>query len=255
MDGQFFAGFDLGEESIGEGEVALFHRSFGGGDAVAADIIAKAVEGFFESEDFGVELGQCLFRVCELAVQVGDFFFKRRAFGTVGLVTLRIGLIAPFFCQSDEFALGHFDKICAGWWSQGFGVRDFDFEWLIAENEPAEKSKKEEKYRDEGSRQPNFRLILDKEIHHQPSQRVPDQSIYMTHLGKWGSWRGEPRPTGLRGRGSGAFYRTFSVARPIIARMSEMIQKRITICGSAQPFFSKWWWIGAIRKMRFLVRL
>ena len=33
-------------------------------------------------------------------------------------------------------------------------------------------------------------------------------------------------------------YRTFSVARPIIARMSEMIQKRITICGSFQPFFS-----------------
>ena len=32
--------------------------------------------------------------------------------------------------------------------------------------------------------------------------------------------------------------RTFSVARPIIARISEMIQKRITICGSAQPFFS-----------------
>ena len=33
-------------------------------------------------------------------------------------------------------------------------------------------------------------------------------------------------------------YRTFSVARPIIARISEMIQKRITIWGSAQPFFS-----------------
>jgi hypothetical protein len=33
-------------------------------------------------------------------------------------------------------------------------------------------------------------------------------------------------------------YRTFKVARPIIARIKEMIQKRITICGSAQPFFS-----------------
>jgi hypothetical protein len=49
--------------------------------------------------------------------------------------------------------------------------------------------------------------------------------------------------------------RTFSVANPIIARIRLMIQNRITICGSAQPFFSKWWWIGAIRKIRFLVRL
>ncbi len=55
---------------------------------------------------------------------------------------------------------------------------------------------------------------------------------------------------------SGALpYRTFNVASPIIARISEMIQKRMTICGSAQPRFSKWWWMGAIRKMRFLVRL
>ena len=29
-----------------------------------------------------------------------------------------------------------------------------------------------------------------------------------------------------------------------------MIQKRTMIFGSGQPFFSKWWWIGAIRKMR-----
>ena len=41
-----------------------------------------------------------------------------------------------------------------------------------------------------------------------------------------------PRRNALR-------YRTLRVARPIIARISEMIQKRITICGSAQPCFSK----------------
>ena len=52
-----------------------------------------------------------------------------------------------------------------------------------------------------------------------------------------------------------AIHLTFSVARPIIARIRLMIQNRITICGSAQPFFSKWWWIGAIRKMRLFVRL
>lgn len=32
--------------------------------------------------------------------------------------------------------------------------------------------------------------------------------------------------------------RTLSVASPIIARISEIIQNRITIVGSAQPFFS-----------------
>ena len=32
--------------------------------------------------------------------------------------------------------------------------------------------------------------------------------------------------------------RTLSVARPIMARISEMIQKRITMVDSAQPFFS-----------------
>ena len=41
-----------------------------------------------------------------------------------------------------------------------------------------------------------------------------------------------------------AFYasqqRSFSVASPISARIREMIQNRITICGSAQPRFSKW---------------
>ena len=34
-------------------------------------------------------------------------------------------------------------------------------------------------------------------------------------------------------------HRSFSVASPIIARISETIQNRITICGSAQPSFSK----------------
>ena len=37
--------------------------------------------------------------------------------------------------------------------------------------------------------------------------------------------------------------------------MAETIQKRITTVDSGQPIFSKWWWIGAIRKMRFPVAL
>ena len=34
-----------------------------------------------------------------------------------------------------------------------------------------------------------------------------------------------------------------------------IIQKRITIVDSAHPFFSKWWWIGAILKILFPVNL
>ena len=40
-----------------------------------------------------------------------------------------------------------------------------------------------------------------------------------------------------------------------MASMMEMIQKRTMTLGSGQPFFSKWWWIGAIRKMRLPVSL
>ena len=47
-----------------------------------------------------------------------------------------------------------------------------------------------------------------------------------------------------------AHQRIFRVARPTMARTMEMIQKRITTVDSFQPSFSKWWWIGAIRKMR-----
>ena len=37
-----------------------------------------------------------------------------------------------------------------------------------------------------------------------------------------------------------ASYRTFSVARPIMARTNEKIHMRMTICGSCQPIFSRW---------------
>lgn len=43
---------------------------------------------------------------------------------------------------------------------------------------------------------------------------------------------------GPQGPTKGPDQRTFSVARPIMARISEMIQKRITMVDSAQPFFS-----------------
>jgi hypothetical protein len=44
-------------------------------------------------------------------------------------------------------------------------------------------------------------------------------------------------------RGKGSFeecaHRIFNVARPTSARIIEMIQNRMTMVGSAQPFFSK----------------
>lgn len=47
----------------------------------------------------------------------------------------------------------------------------------------------------------------------------------------------------------------FRVASPIMARPTEIIQNRTTTWLSVQPSFSKWWWIGAIRKTRFPVSL
>ncbi len=49
--------------------------------------------------------------------------------------------------------------------------------------------------------------------------------------------------------------RTFRVARPISTSTTLMIQKRTITRGSGQPFSSKWWWIGAMRKMRLPVSL
>ena len=43
--------------------------------------------------------------------------------------------------------------------------------------------------------------------------------------------------------------------KPVAASTPEMIQKRTTTFVSLQPFFSKWWCRGAMRKMRFFVFL
>src|SRR5262249_57983010 len=44
--------------------------------------------------------------------------------------------------------------------------------------------------------------------------------------------------------------RSFSVESARSAQMMATIQKRTMICGSGQPRSSKWWWMGAIRKIR-----
>ena len=49
--------------------------------------------------------------------------------------------------------------------------------------------------------------------------------------------------------------RSFRDDRATRPRMADTIQNRTTIFCSAQPSFSKWWWIGAIRKTRLPVRL
>ena len=144
-----------------------------------------------------MELGQCLFRVYELAVQVSDFVFENGAFGAMRLVAFRIGLIAPFFGQGDEFALGHFDEICAGWWGQGFGVGDFDPQRLVAEDEPADHTKTCAAHCHKGSKDTDRNLMLEKEFNHRLALSIPQHFTCLEWLRKWGSWRGEPRPTGL----------------------------------------------------------
>ena len=70
------------------------------------------------------------------------------------------------------------------------------------------------------------------------------------------SARDRPRARVCDSDPSGGSHLTFRVVmRPRIAQANETIQKRTTILDSGQPSFSKWWWIGAIRKMRFLVFL
>ena len=46
--------------------------------------------------------------------------------------------------------------------------------------------------------------------------------------------------------------RSFSEERATRASRIEMIQNRTMMRGSGQPFFSKWWWIGAIKNCRVL---
>ena len=46
----------------------------------------------------------------------------------------------------------------------------------------------------------------------------------------------------------------FSVARPMSAKRNARIQNRTTTCVSFHPPISKWWWMGAQRKTRFLSR-
>src|SRR6185312_16107255 len=50
-------------------------------------------------------------------------------------------------------------------------------------------------------------------------------------------------------------HRNFNVDRPPIARIDAIIQNRMTMVGSCQPFFSKWWCSGAIMKTRRPVSL
>ena len=50
--------------------------------------------------------------------------------------------------------------------------------------------------------------------------------------------------------------RTFRVrSSPSTAQEKETIQKRTTMRDSGQPIFSKWWWMGAMRKIRLPVAL
>src|SRR5437764_1215306 len=60
---------------------------------------------------------------------------------------------------------------------------------------------------------------------------------------------------GVRCADGGRAHLSFSVASPASTSSSEMIQKRTMTLGSAQPLSAKWWWIGAILKIRLPVSL
>ena len=70
----------------------------------------------------------------------------------------------------------------------------------------------------------------------------PRAGVYPPPMGAVGGCPASPSKNIINfGRGSDLFsavYRTFKVARPITAKIREMIQKRMTIWGSDQPFFS-----------------
>src|SRR5262249_51071045 len=51
------------------------------------------------------------------------------------------------------------------------------------------------------------------------------------------------------------FYLSFIEERLTSASRIEMIQKRTMMRGSGQPLFSKWWWMGPMRKPRLPVSL
>src|SRR5215217_4008706 len=46
-------------------------------------------------------------------------------------------------------------------------------------------------------------------------------------------------------------HRSFSVLSVNNAKMMERMMKRVMTFGSLHPISSKWWWMGAILKMRF----
>src|SRR5690606_30783231 len=78
-----------------------------------------------------------------------------------------------------------------------------------------------------------------------------DQRVRSGHAGT-----AQPEKGNLSaGKGRCRDHLSFSVERPIRASITAMIQKRMTTWLSVQPSFSKWWWIGAMRKTRLPVVL
>ena len=91
-----------------------------------------------------------------------------------------------------------------------------------------------------------------------PSSRPSTAMVWFRRLGRGSWWFRFTVARGLRPGPWRIFrherrrkdQRSFSAASPISARISAMIQKRMTICALAPALFSKWWWIGAIRNTR-----
>jgi hypothetical protein len=105
-----------------------------------------------------------------------------------------------------------------------------------------------------GAAQPDHEHGLAAEIHSASSGLLHVYTLgAVRRIHQNGKGLAKAPKTGSRAKGR---YLTFSVrTRPRTAHANDTIQNRTTMRDSGQPSFSKWWWMGAIRKMRFLVRL
>src|SRR6185369_13115358 len=105
-----------------------------------------------------------------------------------------------------------------------------------------------------GDRNPGGARLLDRRFAVVERHHIRAAREQRARTRKAGSAEPEQRDL-FAGQAGERDHRSFSVERPASASTIEMIQNRITICGSVQPFCSKWWCSGAMRNTRLPVSL
>ena len=107
--------------------------------------------------------------------------------------------------------------------------------------------RKEAGHRDPGAGQTDYQYFLVLKFHKPIILQLREVRKIRTRIGE-SAIRPHSRLRELRVR---VIYRSFNVEIATSASMIVMIQNRTMIFGSATPFSSKWWWMGAMRKIRF----